>query len=91
MAHSLYRYYRFTVCIANINYITNSTVWDLSGKTDTHSAEHGISRILWKKKVHYNFHRPLQDLILSELNPVFNSTPYFIKINFDIMPTHMLR
>jgi len=55
---------------------TNSTEHSRC-ETDSRPGGQKIPRILWKK--------PPLDSILSQLNPVYIPTPYFIKINFNII------
>jgi hypothetical protein len=46
-----------------------------------------MSRLLRNVKVHYHFHtRPLFDPIQSQLNPVHNLQPYFLKKFKTIIP-----
>jgi hypothetical protein len=55
-------------------------------EADSRSADQGISHLLWIPKAYYHVRKsPPLVYILSQMNLVHTITPYFFKINFNII------
>jgi hypothetical protein len=80
------------LCLTVCNSQSNSMEQDPSWESDSHSVNQEISPVLWNPKVHYHVHKnPPVDSILSQMNLVYILTPYFFKINFNIILPSMSR
>ena len=66
--------------------LTYSMVQSPSWEANWLAASQEIPRILWNTKIHYHIHKcPPIVPILSQLNPVHNSTTHFLKIHLNII------
>jgi hypothetical protein len=65
---------------------TNSVQLSTGLSGDSLSAIKAFPYISWNPNVHYRVHKNLPRIpILSQTNPVHNTTSYFSKINFNII------
>ena len=78
---TLYTYHIMLICR-----ITYSMEQCPSWEANRFAASQEIPHISWNPKVHYRIHKCLPPFpILSQLNPVHNSTSHFLKIHLNII------
>ena len=92
--HKIYVLIYSTTLVCNISHykdlltclLTYSMQQSLSWKANSFSASQVIPRILWNTRVHYRIHKcPPPIRILSQLDPVHNTTFHFLKIHRNII------
>ena len=70
-----------------IHLLTYSLEQSPSWEANRFSASQEFPRILWTPKVHYRIHKcPPSVPVLSQLDPVHNTTSHFLNIHFNIIP-----